>query len=359
MRRRIHLLALLALLATPALAESEALEPSAAPDEVDWSDWTPSIALGITIFDQDTVGTTYGRWHAAETDDLPTSPYDNDCNDSAPGLPKCRWITELGGSPPATVRDGEFFYDRGHLDGAAIPLSFELMAPVMLPRLPGRPRLFSEAGYQWPREPRFQAAFASSGVDTPRPNVDDLPRMELGVKMKKMWWAGVGASFHTELAGFPLQIRPSFNYFGQQADFKLTAESQGRVENGTDPVRRVEWQAIDETVSRVENYHGLGPKLAFDVEMGRRGPFSFHLMLSTYLAWFPSGLHFQQKGIVPAQIPLLGQPPVPGTPSGPGPGASPPFTPEPLGNETYEFRFDDLQPGGSIAIRVSWEGFSE
>lgn len=332
MRRRIPLptaLALLGLLATPAAAEIGPEVPSAAPESVDWSEWTPSFALGITILNQDTVATTYGRWHALGSGASDTSFFDNDCNDALPEQPRCRWITELGDGTPLPVQDGQVFYKHDHFDGAAIPLSFELMTPSFLPKLAGRPRLFGEVGYQFPREPRFQAARASSGVETGLPTTPDLPRMELDVKMKRMWSTGVGVAFQTEIGGFPIQIRPSLNYFGQQAEFLMTASSPG----------------VDASLSKTEVYHGLGPKLGFDVEMGRRGPLSFHLLLATYLAWFPSGLEFEQKGVV------TGPPP--------GPGGNPPYTPDPLGNDTYGFRFDNLQPGGSVLLRVSWEGFSE
>jgi len=350
MRRRLLLLASFALACPLAAAAAEesgpepASDASAADERVDWSEWTPALALGITIFSQDTIATTYGSWHTFSGNNLAQDSHVTDC-DPGPRNSFCRWIAELGdgndyiqprsGTTLRGLTTGTFYYKTDTLDGAAIPVSLELMAP-RIPQLPGSPRLFAEVGYRFPREPRFLASRASSGLQTPLPTFPDLPRMELMLKLKSMWWAGVGTAFHAELAGFPFEIRPSLNYFGQSVDFRMFERYQLPSPPNT---------AIDTAAERSETYHGLGPQIGVNVEMGRRGPFAFNLLLSNYLAWFPGGLRWIQRGII--------------TDPPPGSGGSAPFTPEPLGNETYDFRFDNLQVGGSVAFRVSWIGFAE
>jgi hypothetical protein len=350
MQRRIGSSARLAAalwLATAVIADRATAEPPAEaiasePELREWENWTPSVSLGITIFSQQTKATTYGAWHTNNTNVVPESAYRADC-DPGPALSQCRWITELGDGNPLPVSFGQVFYKHDHLDGAAIPLTVELMAPAFVPEWIGKPRPFVDASYAWPREPKHPAAQARAGTQTALPSLEDLPRMQLDVRMKRMWSTGLGVAFQTELGGFPLQIRPSFHYFGQQADLLMVSRHLG-VPNTPDPPQETINNSVTSSDEKSEVYHGFGPRLAFDVELARRGPVAFHLLTGVYLAYFPGDVHHLQRGIVT-------------TP--PGSGGSNPFTPEPLGNETYEFRFDRIQPGGSIALRVAWVGFSE
>jgi hypothetical protein len=343
----------------PELVQAEeptAAEASSQERAADWGNWTPSISLGITILDQRTRATTHGFWHVAaaptyEDPDRPTSHFEADCDGPGGRSSQCVWITELGDHPVFTVPDGiPFgipFYKRDHVDGAAIPFTLELLAPAFLPELLGVPRPFVEASYSWPQESNSQVARASSGGITPNNLVLDLPRMQLDVKLRHLWSTGIGVAFATELGGYPLEIRPSIHYFGQQATLTMRSQHAGHKNANfpPDPPNDVRSNSVVTSATKDEVYHGVGPRLALDVEIGRRGPIAFHLISGIYFAYFPGDVEHLQKGLVKGPTAGL--------------GGNPPFTPEPIGSDTYEFKFSRWQPGGSIALRVAWVGFSE
>jgi len=145
-----------------------------------------------------------------------------------------------------------------------VPIELQLQTPaIQLDRLGLSPRVFLLASYQF--IPVTSRDFLVDGKFVPLPANPTAASQGLGgelrIELQHQWSVSTGISIPVEIAGFPLEIRPSLDYMGQwiRADAKTIG-----VQIGTNALFVLESDDL-------EAVHYLGPRLGLETDAGRAG----------------------------------------------------------------------------------------
>jgi hypothetical protein len=234
--------AVLALVA-PALAQPDASDPLAAPG------WRPWLSVGFDIQSQD----AEARF----------------ASDSVPLL--------AGGTRPSSASDSE------NVIVPLVSLEAALEAPAFLGAL-GGPRAFVHVGGQIPTKPT-SVIFREQGPDGD-PALGRSAEHLYELEIVGSWYAGLGLAWTWPIAGRHLSIRPSIDYYGERVRFQGSTALGERDPATTPPGGETPLFETDASVATT--YHALGPRLAADVLLGRRGRVGFALYSQTQFYWILS-----------------------------------------------------------------------
>lgn len=270
----------------------------------------------------------------------------------AAGDESAGWIPSLAigadvqtGTASATVASslrGEFDGGRSFVSGNPT-LRGELMSPV-IGEVPGRPRLFAHAGWQWgwtvldeerfvvkelnPSQVVIEPSPFPAVADTP-PKLVDGQGSEVDLEIRNGWYTGLGIAFHVPLAGFDFLLKPSADYYQQSLRY------QGTVLNVTCQViinlnkpRCVKGTQAIQDIGRSDDstLHALGPRLGVELEVGQRGPLSFALFAEGFVYWIVGDRSVRFEGQSGGDT------------------------------ATFSAKTDSLMGGGSVGMRMSWRG---
>ena len=289
-------------------------------DAIDWSQWTPSVAVEMGFFSHDTDNSIdFCSTHT----EFKSKPLGNDCpRIKFPGLGVKSFTTPVRDNSSTTV------------DMASIPISFELLGPELKP-LWLKPRPFVYAGYAFPREGTTQLSVASPEGLTPcSPNPGQPPcdtNAFLRSKLDWYWFAGVGMAFEFPLWDYNVQIKPAFGYLEER--LKTTAEFRelARVAGSIQFIRNI--QETDDSL------RGIGPRLGLDVELGRRGPIAISIVSHAMLAFILNDRSFEFEKITNDGLP------------------DPNFPLPRLRDDPWETKYDNWNVTAGIGLRFSWVGW--
>jgi hypothetical protein len=147
------------------------------------------------------------------------------------------------------------------------------------------PRPFVHVGGQLPSK-SSHVIFREQGVDgdpADRRTAEHFYQLELVAS----WFAGVGAAWTWPVGGRHVSIRPSIDYFGERVDWEGSSVLEERDEF-TPPGDEMPVFAVSASASAT--YHAVGPRLAADVLLGRRGRVGLGLYAQTQFYWILSDL---------------------------------------------------------------------
>lgn len=229
----------------------------------------------------------------------------------------------------------------GTIDGGnpirspVIAFGGQLTGPALAERA-GRPRPFAHAGYQhWTVS---KTTIAKEGnpedpfefpPDTPEARPEDAlgQGSQLSYRVDGSWWAGLGVDFTVPIGARHVQIKPSFDYFGESATVeslvKFVSGAQGDLAN---------WQTVSLQGGDSLLFHAIGPRLAVETELVRRGPVALSMYAEMAFFWVIAGertLQFTVTGDLDGN-------PV---------------------SSTADFRKDPMIGQGGVGLRLSWLGF--
>ena len=282
-----------------------ALQPAAADDGstanaggIDWSDWTPSITLGVGIMSSDVSSSIFGGFAAQPAFDFnpiaePNSATDiygranGDYCDSRKNLFEIR-DTQTSFRCVFDLTESKSFT----IASAVVPIGLELKGPV-LPNLPGGGRLFFQGGFGFPQKSIKEYAVVRGGKRGD-PLRDILKVTELATyttgESKGLWWAGAGLAFTVPFGEYDITVKPSMNYYGDILKHTVTHFEKIR-EFPIETVNPITGGVLKRfrTVHRdTTTFHAVAPGLGFDVELGRRGPIAVGVYINALVALFLS-----------------------------------------------------------------------
>ena len=239
---------------------------------------------------------------------------------------------------------GKFDGKRSFVSGNPT-LGVELMSPA-IGEVPGRPRLFAHAGWQWGwmvlDEERFvvkelnpsQVVIEPSpppALADPPPELVDGQGSEVDLEIRSGWYTGPGIAFHVPLAGFDFLLKSSADYYQQSLHYRgrvlnVTCEvttfqgnNRRRCVKGTQEIQDI--LGSDDSTLRA-----LGPRLGVEIGVGQRGPLSFALFAEGFVYWIVSDRSVRFEGQSGGHT------------------------------ATFSAKTDPLLGGGSVGMRMSWRG---
>jgi len=241
-------------------------------------DWIPALTIGIALANQRGEGTLTNSVRRAGTGIL--DPGD-DCPTPVTGC----------------AIDGSESIRAGVLNFGA-----QLTGPVLGNDWPGRPRPFVHAGYQYwtapstkilkeanPDDPFAPPAITSSNL---------LQRLEpedwkgqgevVGYEVEDAWWAGLGVAFTVPvpLLDRDIEVKPSFDYYGQTATVSGLVKHVEATPSPLPTVRNGQFDLITIAALQGTTLHAVGPRLALETELYRRGSVALSMYVDAMFYWF-------------------------------------------------------------------------
>ena len=312
---------------------------------VDWSNWTPSITLGLGIVSQDLSTKIFGGF--AQLKDVGT--FDPDIF-GTPGEVFCRARIKTAQANGCIF---DFTADTGSsLADPAIPFGVTFLSPAIRD-FPGKPRAFFQAGYGFPQGGDTELATVNSAPRLNRTGTSLLPLEAKDVnvfvfsKPVGFWWAGVGTSFSVPMGEYDVEIKPSINYLGETIKSEVIVEEHiprlgDPAEALPDPVTGIIGQTFYHTSNVSKDvYHGIAPGLGLNIELGRRGPVAIGLYADSLF-----GIFFEERTASFSSV----SKPIPAHPTAVGREFDVP------GRGEVRLRFDRYTIVAHAGLRFSWVG---
>lgn len=302
--------------------------------------WIPAITIGIALANQRGEGTLTNSVRRAGTG-----------------------ILDPGGDCPTPVT-GCTVNGSESIRAGVVNFGAQLTGPAFSDEWPGRPRLFAHAGYQHWTAPNTKI-FKEANPDDPfappaitNPNL--LRRLEpedwkgqgqvLGYEVEDAWWAGLGVAFTVPvpLIDRDIEVKPSFDYYGQTATVSGLVKHVEATPSPLPTVRNGQFDLITLASLEGTTLHAVGPRLALETELYRRGPVAISMYLDAMFYWFLNDRTVQFSSQA-ARVQVIDND---GTQLSDG-GR---FV-DPNAYMDVDFSQDQMLGQGGIGFRVSWLGF--
>lgn len=287
--------------------------------------WTPSLALGFSVFNQDSGGTIESdytdNFGTGRSDRMLTSTFNTDVTLLTPAL----------GTSAVEPR----LFMRA---GIQVPLSDTFTAQKIARTLTG----VTIQSAPDPETPDFfqvcpDATFAPVGG--PVINGTCQINGEVAITVNLNWRVGLGMEFMIPWGERHFSIRPSIDYFGQSVEAN---GSNSRIQKPGQP----EIRDMVSVNSGTEIMHGIGPTLEFDLDVAQAGPVTLEVFLTTSFYWLLGSNEFGFDGSGTR------------TCSAPGTPICSPSVVNYVPTGSFTAEVGDFVAEGGAGLRIVWTGWT-